>query len=74
MNIKWMAAGVFAVALLFSACGDDAAGDDNDGGGVLDRSAAATPAPNSIKLHRRGPGSRRIHLGRRWRSATSVHR
>lgn len=49
MNIKWMAAGVFAVALLFSACGDDAAGDDNDGGGVLDRSAAATPALNSIK-------------------------
>ncbi len=50
MNIKWMAAGVFAVALLFAACGDDDLGDDNDGGSALSRSeAGATSAPNTTK-------------------------
>ena len=50
MNIKWMAAGVLAVSLLFVACGDDDLGDDNDGGGALNRAASgATAAPNTSK-------------------------
>ena len=47
MNIRWMAAGVLAVSLLFAACGDD---DDNDGGVSLSRGAAgATSAPNTSR-------------------------
>ena len=47
MNIRWMAAGVLAVSLLFAACGDD---DDNDGGVSLSRGVAgATSAPNTSR-------------------------